>query len=121
MPRIPLLQVSFRWGRALRAGFGDFGGGLLFFFLGRAAQMVFREAVAEESKSVFGGIHKLEQVKVLGSNRAGIDEGLEVHDAMPVFAAIDDNENLLGEFIGLGQREDFEEFVDCAEAAGKKP
>ena len=81
--------------------------------------MVFREAVAEESKSVFGGIHKLEQVKVLGSNRAGIDEGLEVHDAMPVFAAIDDNENLLGEFIGLRQREDFEELVDGAEAAGK--
>src|SRR4029077_10127726 len=61
----------------------------------------------------------LEQVQILGRDRAGVDEGLEVNDAVPVFAAVDDDENFLGQLVGLGQGEDFEEFVDGAEAAGE--
>src|SRR5437868_12861236 len=38
---------------------------------------------------------------------------------MPVFAAIDDYQDFLGQLLGLGQREDFEEFVHGAEAAGE--
>ena len=92
---------------------------MFFFFLGRAAEVVFGEAVAEEREGVLGSVDELEQVEVLGSDGAGIDEGLEVHDAMPVFTAVDDNENFLGKLVGLREREDFEEFVDGAEAAGK--
>src|ERR1035438_9305915 len=38
---------------------------------------------------------------------------------MPVFAAVDDDEDFLGKFVGLREGENFEEFVDGAEAAGK--
>jgi len=92
---------------------------VLFLFFGWAAEVVFGEAVAKEREGVFGGIDKLEEVEILRGDGAGVDEGLEVHDAMPVFAAVNDDENFLGEFISLGKGEDFEKFVDRAEAAGK--
>ena len=92
---------------------------MFFFFLGRAAEVIFGEAVAEESEGVFWSVDELEQAEVFGSNGAGIDEGLEVHDAVPVFTAINDDENFLGKFVSLREGEDFEEFVDGAEAAGK--
>src|SRR5580704_15217312 len=78
--------------------------------------MVFGEAVAEELESIFGGVDEFEEVEVFRRNRAGVYEGLEVHDAVPVFAAVDDYENFLGEFVGLGEGKDFKEFVDGAEA-----
>ena len=81
--------------------------------------MVFGEAVAEESEGVLGSVDELEQAEVFGSDGASVDEGLEVHDAMPVFTAVDDDQNFLGELVGLREGEDFEEFVDRAEAAGK--
>ena len=92
---------------------------MFFFFFGRAAEVVFGEAVAEESEGVLGSVDELEQAEVFGSDGASIDEGLEVHDAMPVFTAVDDDENFLGELVGLREGEDFEEFVDGAEAAGE--
>src|SRR5580704_1670139 len=104
----------------LRPGFGYFGEDFLFFFFfGLAAEVVFGEAVAEEGEGVFGGVDELEQVQVFGGDGASVYEGLEVHDAVPVFAAVDYYENFLGQFIGLREGEDFEEFVDGAEAAGK--
>ncbi len=81
--------------------------------------MVFGEAVAEELEGVFGSVDEFEEVQVFGVYGAGVDEGLEVHDAVPVFAAVDYYENFLGEFIGLSEGEDFEEFVDGAEATGE--
>ena len=104
----------------LRSGFGDFREDFLFFlFLGRAAEVVFGEAIAEEGEGVFGTVDELEQVEVFGRDRAGVDKGLEVHDTVPVFAAVDDDQNFLGELVSLGEGEDLEEFVDGAEAAGK--
>jgi hypothetical protein len=104
----------------LRSGLGDFGEDFLFFFFfGRAAEVVFGEAVAEESEGVFGRVDELEQVQIVGGDGAGVDEGLEVHDAVPVFAAVDDDQNFLGKLVGLREGEDFEKFVDGAEAAGK--
>jgi hypothetical protein len=112
--------VPLRMTESLWSGSGYFGEDfVLFFFLGLAAQVVLGQAIAEEGESVFGGIDELEQVQVFGSDCAGVDEGLEVHDAVPVFAAVDYDENLFGQLVGLSEGEDFEEFVDGAEAAGK--
>ena len=36
---------------------------------------------------------------------------------VPVFAAIDDDQDFLGQFFGLREGQDFEEFVHGAEAA----
>ena len=38
---------------------------------------------------------------------------------LPVRAAVDDDDNLLGQFLGLGKGEDFKQFVKRAEASGK--
>src|SRR5580704_13607826 len=81
--------------------------------------MVFGEAVAKKGEGVFGSIDELEQVEVFGRDGTGVDEGLEVHDAVPVFAAVNDDKDFFREFVGLGEGEDFEELVDGAEAPGK--
>ena len=38
---------------------------------------------------------------------------------VPVLAAVDDDQNFLGQLVGLGEGEDFEEFVHGAETAGE--
>src|ERR1700722_1224355 len=104
----------------LRPGLGDFGQGLLFlFFFWLASKVVFGQTVAEEVECVFGSVDEFKQVQVLGSNGASFDEGLEVHDAMPIFAAVDDDQNFFGEFVSLGESENLEEFIDGSESAGK--
>src|SRR5271169_1467983 len=104
----------------LRSGFGYFGEDFLFLlFFWRSAQVVFSQAFAEEGEGVFRSVDELEQVKVFGRDGAGVDEGLEVHDAVPVFTAVDYYENFFGKLVGLGEGEDLEKFVDGAEASGK--
>ena len=88
-------------------------------FFWRAPEVVFRQAVAQELKGVLGVVDDLELVEVFRGNSAGVDEGLEVEDAVPVFAAVDDDQNFLGQLVGLREREDLEEFVHGAEAAGE--
>src|SRR5580693_4722291 len=81
--------------------------------------MVFGQAIAEEIEGIFRRVDEFEEVQVFGGDGAGVDEGLEVHDAVPVFAAVDDDENFLGQFVGLGEGKDFKKLVDGAEASGK--
>src|SRR5271166_5028105 len=81
--------------------------------------MVFGEALTQKVKCVFRGVDELEQIQILRGDGTSVDEGLEVHDAMPVFTAVDDDENFLGKLVGLREGKDFEKFVDGAEAAGK--
>jgi hypothetical protein len=92
---------------------------LLLLFFHRAAEMIFGEAVAEEVECVFGSVDELEKIEVAGRNGTPVHERLKVHDAAPVFAAINDDKNFLGQLVGLGEREDFEKLVDGAETAGK--
>src|SRR6202158_5618837 len=96
----------------------DFRQGLPF-FLGRATEVVFRQSIAQELEGVFWAVYDLELVDVFRGNGAGIDEGLKVDDAVPVFAAVDDHQNFLGQFIGLRERKNFEEFVHGSESAGE--
>ena len=88
-------------------------------FLGRAAQVIFRETIAQEFEGVFGGVDELELVEIFRRDRAGVRKGLEVEDTVPVFAAVDDDQNFLRQLVGLRESEDFEEFVHGAEAAGE--
>src|ERR1700691_5394780 len=80
---------------------------------------MFGEGVAQELEGVFGGVDEFEEVEIFGGDGAGVDEGLEVHDAVPVFTAVNYDKDFFCEFVGLGEGENFEEFVDSAEAAGK--
>lgn len=101
-----------------RSGFRDLGQHFSLLFR-RAAQMIFRQAIAQKVEGVFGGVDDPEQLEILRGDGACIHEGVEVDDAIPVFAAIDDDQDLLGQLVGLGERENFEEFVHRAEAAGE--
>src|ERR1700676_3630354 len=103
---------------ALWPGLGNFGEDFAFFF-GRAAEMIFRQAIAQKLESVFRAVDDFELVQVVRRNSTGVHEGLEVEDAVPVFAAIDDNQNLLGQLVGLRQREDLKQFVHGSESARK--
>jgi hypothetical protein len=102
----------------LRPSLGDFRQGFAFVFR-CAPEMVFRKAIAQELEGVFGGVNDFELVEVLRGNGPSIDKGLEVKDAVPVFAAVDDDQNFLGQLVGLRERENFEQFIHGAEAAGK--
>ena len=56
---------------------------------------------------------------VLDGDGALFGEDVEVDDALPVGRAVDDDGDLLGELVGLGEGEQLEHFVQGAEAAGK--
>src|SRR5579872_3306819 len=81
--------------------------------------MVFRQAVAEECKRFFRIVDNLEKFQILRRYRPGIDKGLEVDDLVPVLAAINDDQDFLGQLVRLGERQDFKKFVHRAEAAGE--
>src|SRR3954454_13714628 len=81
--------------------------------------MVLGQAVAQEFKGFFRIIYDLDQVEILGRHCAGVHEGLEVDDLVPVLAAVDDDQDFLRELFGLREREDLEKFVHGTEAAGK--
>ncbi len=61
----------------------------------------------------------MKRFRSCGENCSGVDEGLEVHDAVPILAAVNDDQNFLCQLVGLRQGEDFEQLVDGAESAGK--
>src|SRR6266568_3335389 len=79
--------------------------------------MVLGQSRFQELEAFLGRVSNLEQVKVLRRNHSGIDHGVEIHDFLPILAAVYDDQNLFGEFLGLGEGEDFEKFVQRAEAA----
>src|SRR5579863_2882796 len=81
--------------------------------------MVLGQSIAQELKGFVGRVDDLQQIEIFLGNGSGIDEGLKIDDAVPVLAAIDHHQNLLGQFVGLGERENLEQFVHGAETAGK--
>src|SRR5579871_1222720 len=81
--------------------------------------MVLRQTVPEKFKGIFRRIGELEKFDVLRRDRARVDEGLEVQHPVPVLAAVNHNENFLGQLVRLGEGKDLEQFVHRAEAAGK--
>src|SRR6202011_1877540 len=81
--------------------------------------MVLRQTVAQELECIFGAVDNFELVEVFRCNRAGVNERLEVEDAIPVFAAVNDDQNFFRQLVGLRQRQDFKKFVHGSEAAGK--
>src|SRR5450631_1319404 len=104
--------------RPLRPGFCNFREDFAFFFR-RAAEVMFGQASTQKLEYIFGAVDDLELVEVFGGNGAGVDEGLKVQDAVPVLAAVDDDQDFLGQLVGLREREDLEEFVHGAETAGE--
>src|SRR6185437_4906278 len=81
--------------------------------------MVFGEAVAKEFEALFRGVDEAEEVHVAGRDDAGVRHGLEIENAVPVFASVDGDENFLGQLLRLRQREDFKKLVEGAEATGE--
>src|SRR5579863_1032122 len=79
--------------------------------------MVFGQSLAQEFESIFRRVDNLQQVEIGLGYSAGVDKGLEVEDAIPVLAAVDHHQNLLGQFVGLSERENLEQLVHGAEAS----
>src|SRR5580692_7880137 len=64
-------------------------------------------------------VDDLEKFEIRRRYGTSVDEGLEVDDLVPVLAAVDDDQNLFCQLVGLSEGQDFEQFVHRAEAAGK--
>ena len=64
-------------------------------------------------------IGKAEEIEVLRRHHAAVDEVLEVDEALPELRIIEHDGQRVVHLAGLAQRQDLEEFVHGAEAAGK--
>jgi hypothetical protein len=82
-------------------------------------KIVLRQPLAQHLEGLLGRVGKLEELDVLGRDGAGIHQHVEVEDLLPILRAVDDDGDLLGQLLGLGQGEDLEHLVEGAEAAGK--
>src|SRR6266404_9383593 len=81
--------------------------------------MVLGQSFFQELQTLLWRIGHLEQFEVWWRDHAGVDHGVEIDDFFPVRAAIDDDDNFLGQFLSLGKGEDFKKLVECAEPSGK--
>src|ERR1700692_3111932 len=81
--------------------------------------MVPGQSFFQELQTFLWRVRHLEQFEVWRRDHAGVDHSVEIDDFLPVRAAIDDNDNFLGQFLSLGKGEDFKKFVERAEAPGK--
>ena len=75
--------------------------------------------VAELLECIGRRIGVAEQIQVLLGDRAPLRHRLEVEHLVPVLAAVEDDADLLRQLVGLREREDLEQLVAGAEAAGK--
>ena len=82
-------------------------------------QIVLGQAVAKEVKGLFRSVGELKQLEVLGRNGSRIHQGVEIENLLPVVGTVNQDGDLLGQFVGLGQGEDLEHFIERAEAAGE--
>ena len=73
----------------------------------------------EQLECRFRRIRARQKVDVLFRNRTPLDQRLHAQNRVPVFAAVEKNLNLLGELLGLHQRENLEHLVERSEAAGE--
>jgi len=77
------------------------------------------QALAKILKSFFGRVHDFEKVEIFLRNRAGIHHRLEINNAAPILAAVNDHENSLGQFLRLRKREDLEKLIQGSETTGE--
>src|SRR5581483_1181960 len=85
--------------------------------LGLGAKMVASQSFAQEFDSRLGRVHDLYQVQVLGRDGARIHKRLKVDDLVPILAAVNQYQNLLGQLLGLSKGQDFEQFIHGSKAA----
>jgi len=64
-------------------------------------------------------VGKLKQFEFAFVNGAGADHVLPVDHLVPILPSIDQNQVVLGELMGLHQREHFPKFIHSAESAWK--
>ena len=81
--------------------------------------MIFFEAGADVVKGFVNAVGELQHFVLVFVDRAPVDHGLPVEHLVPIFAAVDEDDVVLGELAGLQQREHFPKLVHRAEAAGK--
>src|SRR5271166_180150 len=81
--------------------------------------MILGQALAQKFKTLFRRVHDLEKLQILWRNSSRIHHGLEVDQAVPVLAAVDHDENFLGQLLRLREGEYFEELIHGSEASGK--
>src|SRR5579863_10603111 len=80
-------------------------------------EVVLGQTVTQKLETLFRRIHDLEKLQILRRNRSRIHHSLEVDQPVPVFAAVDNDENLLCQLLRLRKRKNFEKLVQGAEAA----
>ncbi len=64
--------------------------------------MVFSQTLAQLLEAFFRRIDEAEQIFIFRRDRAGIDEDVEVQHAIPVFAAVDQHNDLFRQLLSLG-------------------
>src|SRR3989442_3903772 len=100
---------------SLWVGLGDLGHSFAYSFR-LPNQVIGCQTRAKVLEAFFRRVYDFEKIEILLRNRTRIRHGLEIDDAVPVLAAIDDHKNLFGQFLGLWQGKDFEEFVHRSKA-----
>src|SRR5271170_5169904 len=81
--------------------------------------VVFFEAGADIFEGFVDAVGELEHLVFLFVDSAPVDHGLPVEDLVPVFAAVNEDDVLLGEFPCLEEREHFPKLVHSAKTAGE--
>src|SRR5262249_42833373 len=81
--------------------------------------MVRDQMVAKEFERLDGRIEVVEELEVFLGDRAPLRHGLKLQDLIPVLSSVEDDADLLRQLVGLGERENLEQLVERAEAAGK--
>src|ERR1700690_4442515 len=75
------------------------------------------QPIAQKFEALFRRVHDLEKFQALRGNGSRVHHGLEVNQAVPILAAINDDQNLLGQFLCLRESENLEKLVEGPEAA----
>src|SRR5215469_2363952 len=110
------------WGNSnsdLRICFRDFGHDFANTAQTLIGQMILGQAFLQVFEPLLGSIYDLEQFQVRRGNRSRIHECLKINHAVPVLAAVDYDQNLLGQLFRLRERENFKQLIHGAESAGE--
>ena len=82
-------------------------------------KVMFLEEAPETGERRRGRIGEVEQAQVLRGDDAVFDHGFEIDDFPPEFGAVEDNLDAFIQLLSLGESEDFRQFVQGPESAGK--
>src|SRR5207248_7689391 len=83
----------------------------------RGLHVMLRQRLGENLKTLLRTIDKTEEIAIVRRNGSGIDQRIEVDDLVPVVAPVDDNDDLLRQFLGLRQGQNLKEFIESPESA----